>query len=327
MGPCIELPLTHNSSWSASGDLNGDGFIDIVASSSKSNAFTIFPALPPASTPWIQPIAAQTVLEDQPTGEITVRIGQEGVDPATLQLGVTADTALVKRMDFTGSGGTRTMKITPVPDAYGSTTIAPQLSHGSQMASTSFTFEVTPVNDAPVAPELASPLRTRRHSALMYRSALCFPARKMRSTPQSSSRSVPRRSIPRLFPPAFLPTYGSSTATLRITPAAGHTVLRSSPSPCETAAALPTAAATPPHASPPCRCSTPTISGNAAPLATTGKIPPSVPITPHPPAALPISCAMPSISQRRAGCRHTRGRHRHGLWAASCHLQLPPPFG
>lgn len=153
VGPFLELSLTHNSIWSASGDLNGDGFIDLVASSSRSAGFTMFHAVPPAATPYILPLANRLIYEDQSTGVIPVRVGMEGVDPALLNLSVSTGTPLVQAQ-LGGAGAFRTLQLTPAADHFGSATITLTLTHGTQTASTQFTLTIHPVNDAPTVQPL-----------------------------------------------------------------------------------------------------------------------------------------------------------------------------
>ena len=105
--------------------------------------------------PTISGIATQTILEDSNTGALAVTISD--FESATTNLVLTAtssNTNLVRATGLTlgGSGGSRTILCTPIANSNGVTTITLTVTDPDGLtASTSFTLNVTAVNDAPVA--------------------------------------------------------------------------------------------------------------------------------------------------------------------------------
>jgi hypothetical protein len=107
------------------------------------------------ASPTISSIANRTTPEDTPTAAIpfTVADADTPVD-SLIVTAVSSNTALVANspasLTLGGSGGSRTLAITPVANASGTTTITMTVSDGINQASTTFTLTVTAVSDPPV---------------------------------------------------------------------------------------------------------------------------------------------------------------------------------
>ena len=107
--------------------------------------------------PTISAVANQTINEDQTLAPVGFTIGDPETSPGSLLLGATSsNTALVPTANivFGGSGASRTVSLTPAPNANGTTnggtaTITLTVSDGSGSSSTSFVVTVLPQNDAP----------------------------------------------------------------------------------------------------------------------------------------------------------------------------------
>lgn len=136
---------------------NGSGSIDIGVivtdgvgkSSSKTFKYTVNPV---NDRPTISAISNRTISEDQNTGNIGFTVSD--VDNSASSLTVTAsssNTNLVPSSGISlgGSGSSRTIKVTPAANKYGSATISVTVSDGALTSTTSFVVTVNSVNDAP----------------------------------------------------------------------------------------------------------------------------------------------------------------------------------
>ncbi|MBM3845920.1 MAG: hypothetical protein FJ405_06505, partial [Verrucomicrobia bacterium] len=103
--------------------------------------------------PSISPIPDQTTLEDRPTGTISISIGDLDEGPSGLSLSaVSSNPGLVPQSGFVfgGSGGSRTLRITPSPNASGSLLITVWVADRfGARAPASFILNITPVDDPP----------------------------------------------------------------------------------------------------------------------------------------------------------------------------------
>ncbi|RKH18307.1 DUF5050 domain-containing protein [Corallococcus sp. CA047B] len=116
---------------------------------------------PVNDTPTLSSLANQTLAEDSSTGDLAFTLGD--VETTADGLTVTAtssNTALVPdapaNLVFGGSSTSRTLKLVPVANASGTTTITLSVSDGSATASTTFTVDVTVVNDLPAISPMAN---------------------------------------------------------------------------------------------------------------------------------------------------------------------------
>ena len=101
----------------------------------------------------------QTIAEDGMAGPIAVTV--DDVDSAVAGLQVTVSTSNpallpLSRIVLGGSGANRTIALTPLPDASGSSQIVLTVSDGTATATSTFAFTVTPVNDPPVISAISS---------------------------------------------------------------------------------------------------------------------------------------------------------------------------
>jgi hypothetical protein len=112
------------------------------------------------SAPAISLIGNRVINEDSSTGPIPFTVSDRETTDGSLLLGVTSSNPSVvpvTNIIFGGSGASRTVTLTPLTNASGSTLITVMVSDGSLTADRSFTLTVTPVNDPPVFVVLTSP--------------------------------------------------------------------------------------------------------------------------------------------------------------------------
>ncbi len=105
-------------------------------------------------SPTVTSIGNQTTNEDTTTGSIGFTVGD--VETAVSDLTVTATSSnesvvAGSGIALSGSGAARTLRLTPVADATGTSLITVLVSDGTETVTTSFMLTVTAVNDAPVA--------------------------------------------------------------------------------------------------------------------------------------------------------------------------------
>src|SRR5262249_18415785 len=106
--------------------------------------------------PTISAVANVTIDEDTSTPALAFTV--DDPDTAVNALTVTATSSNLAvvpldRITIDGTGSARTLKLTPLPDANGMSTITLMVSDGTLTTSTSFTLTVREVNDPPkVAP-------------------------------------------------------------------------------------------------------------------------------------------------------------------------------
>ncbi|MEZ5276882.1 MAG: Ig-like domain-containing protein [Opitutaceae bacterium] len=141
------------------GSQSFDGLIDDVRIYSKPLTQSEVQAIsegaspPPANTtPSISNITNKTIAEDTDTGAISFTVSDAQTSAGTLSVsGSSSNTSLVPNGNivFGGSGGSRTVTVTPAADQSGTTTITVTVSDGSLSASDTFTLTVSSVNDAP----------------------------------------------------------------------------------------------------------------------------------------------------------------------------------
>jgi hypothetical protein len=116
--------------------------------STASTSHTVINSLPTVSAP-----AAQSVLEDAVSSPIGITVGDLETSSGALVLTATSsNTAVIPASGIVlgGSGSARTLTATPVPDAFGATTITLTVADGNGgTAMSTFDITVTSVNDAP----------------------------------------------------------------------------------------------------------------------------------------------------------------------------------
>lgn len=112
-------------------------------------------ALTTNTAPTISAITNRTTAEDTPTAAIAFTVGDAQTAAASLTVtAVSSNPTLVPNtvaaLALGGSGASRTLVITPQPNASGTATIGVTVSDGVLSTSTTFLLTVTAVNDAPV---------------------------------------------------------------------------------------------------------------------------------------------------------------------------------
>ena len=109
--------------------------------------------------PTISDVADQATEEDTATGSIGVAIADVETEAGALELSASSDnTSLVPDANIVlgGSGGNRTMTITPASNQNGSATITLTVSDGTASASDTFTLTVNAVNDVSTISDVAN---------------------------------------------------------------------------------------------------------------------------------------------------------------------------
>jgi Big-like domain-containing protein len=114
-----------------------------------SKTFTVTAA---NTAPTISDIVDQTINEDASTGALAFTVGDAQTPPGSLTVsGSSSNTTLIPNASivFGGSGGNRTITLTPAGNRSGSATITVTVSDGSLSSSDTFVLTVRSVNDAP----------------------------------------------------------------------------------------------------------------------------------------------------------------------------------
>lgn len=109
--------------------------------------------------PTISAIAARTINEDANTGAIAFTIGDVETAAASLTLSRASsnlDLVPVENIVFGGTGASRTVTVTPLPNASGAATITLTVNDGTDQASSAFLVTVTAVNDPPTISAIAA---------------------------------------------------------------------------------------------------------------------------------------------------------------------------
>lgn len=104
------------------------------------------------TAPTIQGIGTQTTPEDTARG-IDFIVSDADTDPTNLVVTISSNgipANLISSVTFSGASNTRTLTVFPTANLSGTNQITLTVSDGTSSNSTSFSFVVTPVNDAPV---------------------------------------------------------------------------------------------------------------------------------------------------------------------------------
>jgi gliding motility-associated-like protein len=140
---------------------SGTTTITITVGDGTSSKEISFPLVvtPENDAPTITVIAAQNSTENVATPALSFTVADVDSDVNALTVsGSSSNKTLVpdEKITFGGSGAARTVIVTPAAGVSGTTTITINVSDGSLIASTSFTFTVTSVNDAPTITSINS---------------------------------------------------------------------------------------------------------------------------------------------------------------------------
>jgi len=150
----------------ASGLSEGDGNVTITAritdygSNTNSSGFMASSTVSKdVTSPTITSISDKTIEEEQTTGDLNFDVDDNSTSPGDVVVSATSDNQdLVPDDSLTldGIGTDRTIRATPKPDSNGTATITVTAEDERGLtASTSFTLEVTPVNDPPTIAEIS----------------------------------------------------------------------------------------------------------------------------------------------------------------------------
>ncbi|MCY1080691.1 Ig-like domain-containing protein [Archangium lansingense] len=163
-GTLSEISADGVITYTPSADYNGEDVLTFRATNRKgqsAQATVTITITPVNDTPTLSSVANQTIAEDSSTGDLAFTVGD--VETAAGSLTVTAtssNTALVPNdpanLVFGGSGTSRTLNVVPAANANGSTTITLSVSDGSVTTTSTFTVDVTAVNDAPTISPVAN---------------------------------------------------------------------------------------------------------------------------------------------------------------------------
>lgn len=118
-----------------------------------------YEAAPVNTAPTISGISNRTIDEDSDTGDLGITIGDNETPAAGLTLsGSSSNLNVVANagITFGGSGANRTVKVTPIANRDGVTTITLTVSDGSLTTSTTFQLTVQAVNDAPTISDITN---------------------------------------------------------------------------------------------------------------------------------------------------------------------------
>lgn len=172
--------------------------------------------------PTISSIANQAVNEDTPTSALAFTISDLETAAGTLAVsGNSTNLALLPTANiaFGGSGGSRTVTLTPVANQNGVSTVTISVSDGTNSASTAFTFTVNAINDPPTISALANQSVVEPAST----GALPFTVGDLETA--VGSLTVSGASGDTILVPTANIVFGGSGAnrTVTVTPAAGQT--------------------------------------------------------------------------------------------------------
>ncbi len=166
-----------------------------------------------------------TVAEDQPLS-VSFEVGDVDSPLSALQVRAASSNAAlvpVSAISFAGTGNTRTVRFTPLPDTFGGPlTLTLEVSDGELTASTSFQVTVLPVNDAPTVHPVAE-VELRINSPAQALTLTGISAGPANESDQQLALSVQSDDLV-MIPAADIVYHGDGTATLRFTPAQSQTL-------------------------------------------------------------------------------------------------------
>jgi hypothetical protein len=146
--------FTSGSTSLVASDTNSATDIFVRNSGIISDTVQIAITVPGNTPPTISPIANQSTNEDAPTNAIPFTINDAETALASLIVSATSSNSVLiapNGIQFGGSGGNRTVTITPAPNQSGTTIITMRVTDLSgAFASTAFTLTVNQVNDPPL---------------------------------------------------------------------------------------------------------------------------------------------------------------------------------
>ncbi len=135
-------------------DANGSATIFLTVGDGTNSTTTNFllTVNPVNDAPTLTGVAEQTIAEDGATAALSFTVGDVETSALSLaMIGGSSNPALVPTNNIVlgGSGSSRTVVVTPAPDANGTAIIFLTVGDGTNTTTTSFSLIVNPVNDAP----------------------------------------------------------------------------------------------------------------------------------------------------------------------------------
>lgn len=204
--------------------LNQNGVVNVTftardGSASSTDTFVVT-VKPVNDAPTISRTGDQTTNEDTALGPLTFTLTDLETPLGSLTLtGTSSDGVLFPPSSFVfgGSGGTRTLLLTPALNASGSANIVLTVGDGTTTASTAFNVTVNPVNDPPTISNIADQSINEDSNT----GALAFTVNDIETAAASLTLSA-TSSDGALVPPANIVFGGSgSSRTVTVTPASG----------------------------------------------------------------------------------------------------------
>ncbi|WP_233585084.1 Ig-like domain-containing protein [Corallococcus sp. CA054B] len=150
-GTVSEVSANGSLTYTPSADYNGEDALVFRATDSQgqsAQATVTLTITPVNDVPTISPVAGQRIPQDSSTGDLAFTVGdvETAADGLTV-IATSSNPDLVPNapanLVFGGSSTGRTLKVVPVANASGSTTITLSVSDGSDTTSTTFTVDVT----------------------------------------------------------------------------------------------------------------------------------------------------------------------------------------
>jgi gliding motility-associated-like protein len=202
---------------------NGSSNITITVNDGTTTTPTNFDVIvtPVNTAPTITAIANQTINEDGSTGVLTFTIGD--VDDAVGSLTVTgasSNEAIIPNTNIAigGSGASRNVTVTPLPNQNGPVVITLTVSDGTASTNGTFNVTVNPVNDVPTI----TPILDQTIGENSTTGALSFTVGDI-DNPPASLTLTRSSSVTTLIPNANIVFGGSGTnRTVTVTPAANQ---------------------------------------------------------------------------------------------------------
>ncbi|RKI05008.1 Ig-like domain-containing protein [Corallococcus sp. AB038B] len=225
-GAVSEIRANGSITYTPSADYNGKDALVFRTTNSQGQSAqgTVTLTITPVNdAPELSSVANQTLAEDSSSGDLAFALSDVETPADGLTVSATSSNpALVPNapanLIFGGSSGSRTLKVVPAANASGSTTITLSVSDGSATTSTTFTVDVTAVNDVPTL----SPVADQRIPAGSSTGDLAFTVGDV-ETAADGLTVIATSSNPDLVPnaPANLVFGGSGTSrTLKVVPVA-----------------------------------------------------------------------------------------------------------
>ncbi|ATB46231.1 NHL repeat containing protein [Corallococcus macrosporus DSM 14697] len=162
-GTLSEISANGSLTYTPGADYHGEDALIFRATNRQgqsAQATVTITITPVNDAPTLSAVANQSISEDSSTGGLAFTLSDVETDPDGLVVTATSsNTALVpnapENLLFGGSSTSRTLTVVPAANASGSTTITLLVNDGADTTSSTFTVEVTEVNDVPTISTVA----------------------------------------------------------------------------------------------------------------------------------------------------------------------------